>query len=96
MAALKGTRPPAAGRGRPKGAKNKMTAALKDMILGALDEAGGQEYLVEQARKNPAAFLTLLGKVLPLQVAGSESGPIEISVVRYDVDTGGPRPMEGR
>jgi len=81
---------------RPKGAKNKMTAALKDMILGALDEAGGQEYLVEQARKNPAAFLTLLGKVLPLQVAGSESGPIEISVVRYDVDTGGPRPMEGR
>jgi hypothetical protein len=96
MAALKGTRPPAAGKGRPKGAKNKMTAALKDMILGALDEAGGQEYLVEQARKNPAAFLTLLGKVLPLQVAGSESGPIEISVVRYDVDTGGPRPMEGR
>jgi hypothetical protein len=96
MAALKGTRPPAAGRGRPKGARNKMTAALKDMILGALDEAGGQEYLVEQARKNPAAFLTLLGKVLPLQVAGSESGPIEISVVRYDVDTGGPRPMEGR
>ena len=97
MAALKGTRPPAAGRGRPKGARNKMTAALKDMILGALDEAGGQEYLVEQARKNPAAFLTLLGKVLPLQVAGSESGPIEISVVRYDVDTGVvPRPMEGR
>jgi len=96
MAALKGTRPPAAGKGRPKGAKNKMTAALKDMILGALDEAGGQEYLVEQARKNPAAFLTLLGKVLPLQVAGSESGPIEISVVRYDVDTGGPHPMEGR
>jgi hypothetical protein len=96
MAAPRGTRPPAAGKGRPKGAKNKMTAALKDMILGALDEAGGQEYLVEQARKNPAAFLTLLGKVLPLQVAGSESGPIEISVVRYDVDTGVPRPMEGR
>jgi hypothetical protein len=85
MAALKGTRPPAAGKGRPKGAKNKMTAALKDMILGALDEAGGQQYLVEQAHQNPAAFLTLLGKVLPLQVAGSESGPIEISVVRYDV-----------
>jgi hypothetical protein len=43
MAALKGTRPPAAGKGRPKGAKNKMTAALKDLILGALDEAGGQQ-----------------------------------------------------
>ena len=82
--------------GRPKGSRNKMTRALKDMILQALDDAGGQAYLVEQAGKNPAAFLTLLGKVLPLQVAGSESGPIEISVVRYDVDTGGRRPMEGR
>ena len=85
MAALKGTRPPAAGKGRPKGARNRMTQALKDMILHALDDAGGENYLVEQAHKNPAAFLTLLGKVLPLQVAGSESGPIEISVVRYDV-----------
>jgi hypothetical protein len=96
MAAPKGTRPPAAGKGRPKGSRNKMMRALKDMILQALDDVGGQAYLVEQAHKNPAAFLTLLGKVLPLQVAGSESGPIQISVVRYDVDTGGPRPMEGR
>jgi len=85
MAALKGTRPPAAGRGRPKGARNRMTRELKDMILHALDDAGRENYLVEQAHQNPAAFLTLLGKVLPLQVAGSESGPIEISVVRYDV-----------
>ena len=41
MAAPKGTRPPAAGKGRPKGARNKMTRALKDMILQALDDAGG-------------------------------------------------------
>jgi len=34
------------------------------MILGALDDAGGQQYLVEQAHKNPTAFLTLLGKIL--------------------------------
>ena len=54
------------------GARNRMTRELKDMILHALDDAGGENYLVEQAHKNPAAFLTLLGKVLPLQVAGSE------------------------
>jgi hypothetical protein len=83
MAALKGTRPPAAGKGRPKGAKNKMTAALKDMILGALDEAGGQEYLVEQARKNPVAFMTLLGKVLPMQIGGDPADPLKVIVVRY-------------
>ena len=37
------------------------------MILTAFDEVGGHSYLVEQARANPAA-LTLVGKVLPMQV----------------------------
>ena len=83
--APKGTRPPAAGKGRPKGARNKMTRALKDMILQALDDAGGQQYLVEQAHKNPAAFMTLLGKVLPLQVSGAPGGDaIVLKIVKYD------------
>jgi hypothetical protein len=55
-----------------------MTRALKDMILQALDDAGGQQYLVEQASKNPVAFMTLLGKVLPLQVSGEGGGPVLI------------------
>jgi hypothetical protein len=38
------------------------------MILGALDDAGGQDYLKRQAQQNPAAFMTLLGKVLPTEV----------------------------
>jgi hypothetical protein len=42
-----------------------MTRTLREMILGALDDAGGQAYLAEQAHQNPAAFLTLLGRVLP-------------------------------
>jgi hypothetical protein len=75
MPAPKGTRPPAAGKGRPKGAKNKMSGALKDMIIGALDDAGGQQYLVEQATKNPAAFMTLLGKLLPMTLAGDAKDP---------------------
>jgi hypothetical protein len=65
MPAPKGSRPPNAGRGRPKGAANKVTRTLREMILGALDDAGGQAYLAEQAHQNPAAFLTLLGRVLP-------------------------------
>lgn len=56
---------PRAGAGRPKGSKNKVTKAVKDMILGALDDAGGQAYLLLQAQTNPNAFLSLLGKVLP-------------------------------
>lgn len=64
-------KPPAAGRGRPKGSVNKTTAAVKDMITQALDQAGGIDYLVTQASLNPTAFLTLVGKVLPLQVTGA-------------------------
>jgi hypothetical protein len=52
MAAPKGTRPPAAGKGRPKGSRNKMTRALKDMILQALDDVGGQQYLAEQRHES--------------------------------------------
>jgi len=77
MAAPKGTRPPAAGKGRRKGSKNKLSADVKAMILAALDDAGGVEYLTRQAEKNPAAFMTLLGKVLPMQVGGADE-PITI------------------
>lgn len=62
------------GRGRPKGAPNKLTKQVKEMILGALDDAGGQKYLARQALENPTAFMTLVGKVLPLQLTGDEEG----------------------
>ena len=59
-----------AGPGRPKGSTNKVTKQLKDMILGALDAAGGQKYLHARANdpKTQSAFLTLLGKVLPAEM----------------------------
>jgi hypothetical protein len=38
------------------------------MILAALAAKGGQKYLERQADENPTAFLTLVGKILPLQV----------------------------
>lgn len=64
------------GPGRPKGVPNKTTKAIKEMVLAALDKAGGEDYLLEQAEKNPTAFLTLVGKVLPLQLTGDGGGPI--------------------
>lgn len=60
--------------GRQKGTPNKVTAELKDMILQALDNAGGVKYLQKQSAENPAAFLTLVGKVLPMTVNGSGAG----------------------
>lgn len=76
MPAPKGTQPPAKGRGRPKGAPNKISADVKAMVLEALGEAGGAQYLLVQAQTNPNAFLTLVGKVLPLTLAGDKDNPL--------------------
>jgi hypothetical protein len=57
--------------GRVAGTPNKWTAELRDLILGALSDVGGQDYLAKQALKNPSAFMTLVGKILPLQVNAS-------------------------
>lgn len=63
--------------GRPKGAQNKTTALLKDAILKAAENAGNKvgsdglvSYLEQQATDNPGPFMSLLGKVLPMQLAG--------------------------
>lgn len=63
-------------RGRPKGSPNRVPRALKEMILGALNDAGGQDYLKAQAKENPNGFLTLIGKVLPLTIAGDKDNPV--------------------
>lgn len=70
--------------GKPKGAVNKTTSDLKEMILTALSKAGGIEYLARQANEKPAAFLALVGKVLPMQIAGDSDNPVALAVtVRY-------------
>lgn len=66
-------KPPRAGMGRPKGSVNKTTSLLKDAILEAATQAGEgslSDYLAKQAVENPGPFMSLLGKVLPLQVIG--------------------------
>ncbi|MBW9250228.1 MAG: hypothetical protein GJU72_14485 [Acidithiobacillus ferriphilus] len=57
------------GPGRPKGSPNKITGNVKSMILGALDDLGGQAWLVEQAKADPRAFMSLLGRILPSEIS---------------------------
>lgn len=67
--------------GRKKGVPNKITTSLKEAILQAYERAGGVEYLETVARLDPRTFLTLLGKVLPMQVTGAGDGPVKIEVI---------------
>ena len=71
-----------AGKGRKKGVPNKFTLQVKEMVLAALDKAGGPEYLYKQSLENPTAFMTLVGKIIPLQVTGQDDGPIKITIER--------------
>ena len=71
------------GKGRPEGAKNKVTAAVKEAITNAFEKVGGEDYLVTVAREDPRTFCTLLGKVLPLQVSGEDGEPLQIIINRY-------------
>ena len=79
-----------AGKGSPKGVKqggrkpgthNKLTTEVKEMILQALDQAGGVAYLAAQANENPGPFMTLVGKVLPLQLTGDKNNPVVVTRV---------------
>ena len=72
----------AKGRGRPKGSPNKVSKTLKDMILEALDKAGGVDYLVQRAQENDGAFLTLVGKVLPMDIQADISATVISKIER--------------
>lgn len=70
--------------GRKAGTPNKLTRALKDMILQALANKGGVTYLEAQADTNPNAFMTLVGRVLPLQVKdGGDDPRVPATVVNH-------------
>lgn len=71
------------GPGRPKGLPNKMTRQLKEMILDALEKSGGVAYLVTQAKENPKAFMSLIGRVLPLQVTGANGAELVVITKDY-------------
>lgn len=66
------------GAGRKPGSLDQNNKQLREMILEALEKKGGANYLADQADKSPAAFMSLLGKVLPMQVTGEGGGPVGI------------------
>ena len=76
------------GQGRPKGVLNKNNQLIRDMISEALHGVGGVDYLMDCATdpKTKAAFLGLIGKVMPVQVQADVNaqvgGSIKIEFVK--------------
>jgi hypothetical protein len=67
----RGSKPGERRGGRTKGTPNKMTRTIKAAIEEAFVKVGGADYLARMADEQPAAFMTLLGKVLPTQMEHS-------------------------
>jgi hypothetical protein len=78
-----------AGKGRPKGALNKVTQNAKDAIAEAAVLLGGTQRLVDWVKEDPSNekvfWGTVYPKLLPLQVngAGAEGEHISKVVVEF-------------
>jgi hypothetical protein len=73
----KGTIPPNAGKGRKPGSKNKISRDVGEAVLRALEKAGGDEYLLRLAEKEPRTFGSLLAKLMPTRLTGGDGGAIK-------------------
>jgi len=58
-------KPPAAGKGRPKGSQNKVTKTIREAIEASFEQVGGAEYLAKMAEEQPTAYMTLTARFCP-------------------------------
>jgi hypothetical protein len=73
-----------AGKGRPKGAKNVVTKAIKDAAIGALNAGDGAQAFFEERKENsPDAFMGFLKGIVPLDVTvgDPEGNPLVINIL---------------
>ena len=57
------------------------------MILNALNEVGGSDYLAAQAEANPVAFMALIGRCLPKDVRVGGVDKITIKLIGREQKT---------
>ena len=78
--------PPARGRGRPKGAKNKLPAEAKAILARAFEDAGGVEALTRFAMEQPQHFYSLWGRLIPKPVDVEHKGGVTVRLEYVDGD----------
>jgi hypothetical protein len=83
MPAAKGTRPPNAGKGRPKGVPNKFTGTVKsafEAVFKDLQADPKQPYALGQwAKTEPQEFYKLAAKLIPQDIKASVSGSLVVT-----------------
>jgi hypothetical protein len=73
-------------KGRPKGAKTKVTQDIKEMIRLSIDDVGGRAYFARQAEENPVAYMGLVGKILPKEIDARVTGDVILQITSLDED----------
>jgi len=78
-------------KGRPKGAKNKFTSNIKEMLLNAFNDkrVGGQEEFIKwiiSNNRNRELFYTWLMKMLPSNVDVEPSGELAVILRKIITD----------
>jgi hypothetical protein len=67
--------------GGRKAGGSKTQVELKQAILDAFAALDGAAYLMKVGKENPAVFCSLLGRVLPMTLAGDPNNPIRYQEV---------------
>lgn len=82
--------------GRPKGASNKTTRAVKEALAEAFEKLGGVESLVEWGMVERTEFYKLWVKILPTEIKAqvetvgeSPVGKIQIEVISANAKDSG-------
>lgn len=67
------------GPGRPKGSKNKVTAATEQNIIKTFESLGGVKQMVAWARENQTEFYTkVYVKLVPKDIKAEVSGAVNL------------------
>lgn len=67
-------------KGKPKGAQNKTTKAIKEAVQAAFDELqeDPKVNLVAWGKENPSAFYQLASKLIPAEIKADVDGSVPL------------------